>query len=413
MLYRTIFLCIFLISAMVGAATSKPTNTKSAISCCAAAASLPAAPLGSVSLSGGAVNVIINGTTAYACGNNAIGVIDISNPSSPRLLTTFAQSDFGGNAISGCYQLDQSLIVPVNNQSGFVYNISDARNISSQGRFTPAFPFNGYISFVGNTGWFTTDWFEYNTGSNLIFAQHGDFHAVDFSDPAHPTPVGSLQVNSSQPASSNRSPRFGSISNGSDTVYIMSTTAVGGDPNGGQGAIQMIDVSNAQNPQAVGQLIIPLATTMTRAAVQDNIMLVAGNTKSWRNPGTNPRNNQLNFQFSGVLTLSALDVSDWRNPVLLSSRCSDIATWSLTGMASIGGGFFVLAAWPPSDDAVAAGADPNGQLLLVDARDPTNLGLITMGPVAKLQGVAVSADKIYAATGDGLSVFQLPDLSGL
>src|ERR1051326_3176011 len=54
-------------------------------------------------------------------------------------------------------------------------------------------------------------------------------------------------------ASSNRSPRFASISNGADTVYIMTTTAIGGDTNGGQGAIQVIDVSNAQNAQALQQ----------------------------------------------------------------------------------------------------------------------------------------------------------------
>jgi hypothetical protein len=266
---------------------------------------------------------------------------------------------------------------------------------------------------VGNTGWFTTDWFEYNTGNNLIFAQHGEFHAVDFSDPAHPSPIGSLAAVNSQPASSNRSPRFASISNGADTVYIMTTTAIGGDTNGGQGAIQVIDVSNAQNAQALQQIIIPQATTMTRAAVQDNVMLVAGNTKSWRNPGTNPRNNALNFQFTGVLTLTAVDVSDWRNPVVLSTRCSDVATWSTTGIAPLGGGFFAIATWPPSDDAIAAGADPNGQLMLVDARDPGNLGLIPMATVPKLQGVSVSGDKLYAATGDGLSIFQLPDLSGL
>ena len=51
--------------------------------------------------------------------------------------------------------------------------------------------------------------------------------------------------------------------------------------------------------------------------------------------------------------------------------------------------------------------------MLVDARDPSNLGLLSMGFVAKLSGLAVNANTLYAATGDGLSVFQLPDLSGL
>lgn len=406
-MFIRIVCCILFSVTMVAAPPAK----KPAKSCCTMAAALPASPLGSVGVTGGAINVIVNGTTAYACGSSAIGVIDISNPAAPRLLSTFAQSDFGGNAISGCFQVGQSLVVPVNNQSGFVYDISDPRNLRLQAPFTPAFPFNGYVSFTGNTGWFTSDYLDFNQSNNLILAQHGDFHAVDFSDPAHPSSLGGMAVDPTQPASSNKSPRFGSISNGTDTVYVMSTTATGGDPNGGQGAIQIIDVSDPRNPKGLAQVIVPQATIMTHAAVQDNILLVAGNTKGWRNPGT--RNGTINFQFTGVLTLSALDVSDWRNPALLSSRCSDVGTWSVSGVASVGGGFFAIAAWPPSDDAVAFGADPRGQLLLVDARDPSNLGLIPMGFVAKLQGLAVSGDKIYAATGDGLSVFQLPDLSGL
>ncbi|HYL34970.1 MAG TPA: hypothetical protein VEV17_03535 [Bryobacteraceae bacterium] len=51
--------------------------------------------------------------------------------------------------------------------------------------------------------------------------------------------------------------------------------------------------------------------------------------------------------------------------------------------------------------------------MLVDARDPTNLGLISMGYVPKLAGITVSGNTLYAATGDGLAVFQLPDLSSL
>jgi hypothetical protein len=36
-----------------------------------------------------------------------------------------------------------------------------------------------------------------------------------------------------------------------------------------------------------------------------------------------------------------------------------------------------------------------------------------MGFVAKLSDVAANGGTLYAATGDGLSLFQLPDLGGL
>jgi hypothetical protein len=408
-----LFFALALAVARPGARRAVP--SRSAGGCCSAAATLAATPLGSVSFTGGAVNVILNGTTAYGCGASNIGVIDISTPAAPRLLSQFAGSDLGGNAITGCYQVGQSLVVPVNTQSGFVYDISDSRNIKSQARFTPGFPFSGYVSFLGNTGWFTTDSFMYNTGSNAIFQQSGYFFSVDFTDPTHPAAIGNLAADPSQPASSNASPRFASMTIGGDTAYVLSTTSTGSDTNGGQGAFQIVNIANPSAPVAQSQIIVPQATVLTNlSAVQDNIVLVTGNTKSWRNPGVNPRNpGNLNFQFTGVLTLSAFDVTDPHNPVLVSTRCTDIAVSVGYGIAPLGNGFFALAAGPPADDAVAFGADPRGQLLLVDARDPGNLGLYSMGYVAKLAGVAAGGSTLYAATGDGLATFQLPDLSGL
>jgi hypothetical protein len=407
------------ISAIVlSVAHTSPRRTatvRSSKACCSAAASLPATPLGSVTFGGGSVNVILNSDTAYACGSSNIGVIDISNPSAPRLLSSFAGSDLGGNAIVGCFQVGQSLVVPVNTQSGFVYDISDRRNLKSQARFTPAFPFSGFVSFLGNTGWFTTDSFTYTPGPNTISTQSGYFFSVDFTDPTHPAALGNLSSDPSQPASSTASPRFGSMTIAGDTAYVLSTTSTGPDTNGGQGAFQIVNISNPSAPVAQGQIIIPQATTLTSVSpVQNNIVLVTGNTKSWRNPGVNPRNpGNLNFQFTGVLTLSAFDVSDPHNPALVSTRCTDIAASFGYSMAPLGGGFFALAVGPPADDAVAFGADPRGQLLLVDARDPGNLGLFSMGFVAKLSGLAVNGGTLYAATGDGLSTFQLPDLGGL
>src|SRR5882762_6236440 len=124
MRFHTKFALALTVSAIVlSIAHSSPRREaplRSSRGCCSAAASLPATPLGSVSLSGGSVNVILNGDTAYACGASAIGVIDISNPSAPRLLSSFAGPDLGGSAIDGCFQVGQSLVVPVNTQSAFV-----------------------------------------------------------------------------------------------------------------------------------------------------------------------------------------------------------------------------------------------------------------------------------------------------
>src|SRR5262249_58972830 len=114
---------------------------------------------------------------------------------------------------------------------------------------------------------------------------------------------------------------------------ILSTTSTGGDTNGGQGAIQIIEVSNPSAMAGTGLVIVPQATIMTAGVVKDNILIATGNSKSWRNPGT--RNNNLNFQFTGILTLSAFDVSDPRNPVLLSTRCTNLNSSGLITSAVV------------------------------------------------------------------------------
>src|SRR5438045_8131033 len=321
-------LALALAASTVLFAGPKPAvSSRSAAGCCSAAPTLAATPLGSVSLSGSPVNVILNGDTAYACGSGGISILDISNSSAPRLLGTFGSGDLGGSATFGCFRVGQSLVVPVNTQSAFVYDISDRRNLKSQARFTPAFPFTADVSFLGNVGWFATDSFNYTPGPNTIFQQFGYFFSVDFTDPTRPAPAGNVSPDSSQPASSNASPRFGSLTIGGDTAYVLSTTSTGGDTNGGQGAFQVIDISSATAPKAQSQIIIPQATILTAiSAPQNNVVLVTGNTKSWRNPRTNPRSpGNLNFQFTGVLTLSAFDVSDPHHPGLISTRSTDIA----------------------------------------------------------------------------------------
>src|SRR5579864_3860258 len=230
--YVMLALALAFALALAGGSSAPRRATKRASSsgCCSVARDLPATQLGSLSFGGGGADVVLSsdGVTAYACGPNQIAVIDISNPSAPQLVSTVGS--FGGNAGFGCFQVGQSLVVPVNTQSAFVYDISNSRNLHLQSQFSPPVPFTISVSFLGNVGWFSTAWFRFNQGSNVIFEQHGDFAGVDFTNPASPVAMGNLLPDSSQPnASTNLSPRFGSLTIGGDTAYVFSTTATGGD----------------------------------------------------------------------------------------------------------------------------------------------------------------------------------------
>jgi hypothetical protein len=105
--------------------------------------------------------------------------------------------------------------------------------------------------FVGSTAFLNTDWFQFS--GSTISSQHGDFYAHGFNNPAQPSFPSNLQPVASKPASSNASPRFAAIAVDNQTAYLASTTSTGGNPNGGQAAVQGIDISNPANMAVLSQ----------------------------------------------------------------------------------------------------------------------------------------------------------------
>ena len=346
-------------------------------------------------------NVAINGTTAYLCGSQAIDVVDVSDPANPAVLSTIGQADLNNSGIY-CALLGKNLIDLINTQSLVVYSVTEPTHPERVSQFQPAWPFAGYMFFSGMTVFFTTDWFNYNTGSNTISAQHGEFFDYDFSNPSLPTYLSYLQPNASQPASSDASPRFAGVALDNQTALVTATTSTGSDPSGGSAQVQVIDISNLISMQAAGQVLIPQAAVATAIATQGNLALVAGNTTSWRNPGIP------NFDFTGALTLTALDITDPRNPSVLSTLVTEVATSFDAGpiLSSLGNGFFALAIPPPADET-SGNPTGNGQLAVVDATDTQSLKLVTLDSAAGLSGIAVSGSNLYAATANGLSVYQI------
>jgi uncharacterized protein (TIGR03437 family) len=352
-------------------------------------------------------NVVVNGTTAYACGSSAINVVDVSNPAAPKLISTVGQGDLGGAGVV-CEQLGKSLIEIVGAQTVLVYDISQATKPSLLTSIATSLPFPSYVFFSGQVGFFETNWFNFITGSNQITVQHGELYVYDFTNPAQPAFLGSLQPDPNQPASSNLSPRFGGVAVDKLTAYVTSTTSTGGDPNGGVARVEVVDISNPASTKAVGEVDIPQATIGTGIAIQGKTALVLGNTKSWRNPGTP------NFSSTGFLTLTLLDISDSRNPVAVSSQTTNFRTNFDIGnvVLPLGNGFFVISITPPAPNASGGPAVATGHLAIVDARNPQNLAVtkiadISMAVNGETGGIAISGGKLYVATATGLSIYNI------
>jgi uncharacterized protein (TIGR03437 family) len=342
-------------------------------------------------------NVILNGNVAYICGSQGIHVVDISSSSAPKLLSTFGQSDLN-NAGVFCTKFGNNLLEIVNTQSLYVYSLANPTQPQSlSGQVSPPFPFAGSAFFSGNTAFFTTDWFTYF--GSTIATQHGELYAYDLSNPAKPTFLSSLQPGSA-PASSNLSPRFGGTAIDSTTAYIGSTTSTGGDPNGGQAAVQVIDIGNPQNMQALTQVLIPQGTVATTIVPQGNLAIVVGNTKSWRNPGTP------NFDFTGVMTLTALDISNHRSPAVLSTLVTSYPTNFDGGsiVLPIGTGRFLVSIFPGADSNPTP--QGSGELAILDATDPRNLKLTVIATISQLDQIALNNNILYVLSGSGLTIYQ-------
>jgi uncharacterized protein (TIGR03437 family) len=343
-------------------------------------------------------SVVLNGNVAYVCGSQGIHVVDVSNSSAPKLLSTFGQGDLNNSGVF-CTMFGNNLLEIVNTQSFYVYSLANpAQPQSLSGQVSPPLPFAGAAFFSGSSGFFTTDWFTFF--GSTIATQHGELYAYDFSNPAKPAFLSSLQPGNAS-ASSNLSPRFGGIAVDSTTAYIGSTTSTGGDPNGGQAAVQVIDISNPQNMQALTEVLIPQATVSTTIVTQGNLAIVAGNTKSWRNPGTP------NFDFTGVMTLTALDITNHRSPsvssTLVTSYPANFDGGSI--LLPIGTGRFLVSIFPGADNNAG---DPlgSGELAILDATDPRNMKLTVIATISQLDQIAMSNNILYVLSGSGLTIYR-------
>jgi uncharacterized protein (TIGR03437 family) len=367
-------------------------------------ASLPLSLLGSVSIGGlnHTSDVVVNGTTAYVCGTDQISVVNVSKPASPEVLSNFGQADLGGNGVF-CVAFNNNLLEIVNQDQFYVYSLANpAAPQTLSGLAISPFSYTSDAYFVGSQAFFTTAWMDWDSTSNQVLDQRGDFYAFNFATPASPAFQWSLQGNS-QPASSDVSPRFAAIAADNETAYIAGTTANGGNPSSGSAALQIVDVTNPVNMQALGEVTIPTAAVATAIATQGNLALVLGNTTGWRNPVTP------NYDFTGTLTLTTLNISDHRNPVAINTLVTGIATAFTTGsrvVAPVGTGLFLVSIAPPADNNTG---DPTGagQLAIVDATDPVSLKVTPLASVPQLGEIAVVGNTLYAVTGKGLSIYRI------
>ena len=317
-------------------------------------------------------SVAVDGNTTYLCGPNQINIIDTSSVSAPSYVGYFGNSQLAGNGGKCAINLNTSepilvdIVGPASTPSFAVYSISDPDSPVLIGQEDLTYTFLSDISFLGTVGYVSTSWF--TTSGNSISAQYGNFVAYDFST-LYPVLVSVL---SSGPGSSGASvmPNATALiasSNDSypNTAYITSTTSTGASTSG-DAALDVVNISTPSSMQGVQQVTVANAAIFLGFGYDGSLLLVTGNTTSFRNPGVP------DFNITGNLTLSTMNITNVDAPVGIANVTTTIPT---------SGTYVVQPLVTPSNDSTDTFAivnnppstDPTGpsSLMIVDASTPT------------------------------------------
>jgi hypothetical protein len=253
-----------------------------------------------------------------------------------------------------------------------------------------------FVSGVAHRG--GTAFATYNSISfsgSTFLNQGGDFISVDVSNPASPRILSALSGNTS---SGGGGPNifFDLVAVNETTAYAASSSSAGAQTAIGSGVLMVVDTSDPSNLKVVKQISIPGTRQVATIRLQGNLAVTLNNVEGWRNP--------IDFSQGAVVgptSVSTFDISDSRNPVLLTTAATGVAPGlGGNGGVPIGTGQFAFA-------GTRAG-NQNG-ILVVDARNPQSPQSTTVNTPDILRNVFVVAPNYLYALIDntGLAVYQI------
>ena len=126
-------------------------------------------------------------------------------------------------------------------------------------------------------------------------------------------------------------------------------------------------------------------------------MLAAGNTTGQRDPGVT------DFDFTGDLTLTTMDLTNVAAPVVVSTITTNLQAAGTFHTVAFSNGVFVIVNNPPATDDFGPDA-----LMIADARTPANILLYPFQTAFGFSGVLTTTNGyLLAPTALGLNIYQL------
>lgn len=354
---------------------------------------------------GAASSVAIYGNVTYLCGPNRINIIDTSDVSAPAYVGEFGDVDLAGNGGKCAVNTSTSqpilvdIVGPGATPTFAVYSLSAPESpVKFAQQSSTPYTFLADISFLGTVGYFSTSWFQ--TSGSSISAQYGNFVAYDFSS-LFPVLVSALTIG---PGSGGGNVMPNSLAlvpsqNGSypNTAYIASTTSNGASTSG-SAALDIVNISTPSSMQGVAQVTVPNAAIFLGFGYDEDHLLLAGNTTSYRNPGVP------DFSITGNLTLSTMSISNVESPVGIANVTTDFATTGTYVVQPLaqGSDLFAIVNNPPSTDPAGPGS-----LMIVDASTPTSPVLYPFITQFGMSDVAAVNGYLLVPNVNGLTIFSI------
>src|SRR5439155_6007998 len=157
-----------------------------------------------------------------------------------------------------------------------IYDVTDPLNPTLVSNTPIGYPFYRGMFVQGNTVFFPIASGTFTNSDHRIFAQNGDFVAVDISDPTNPR-VADVLFNPASRLGGNNNVNGAAVVN-SQVAYAASTTSAGGNTQSGTGRVLVVNTTDPANLSLFGTLDIPSTIQLQGIAVHGNRALVVGST---------------------------------------------------------------------------------------------------------------------------------------
>lgn len=354
---------------------------------------------------------------AYICADNAVNIVDVTNPAAPSVLSTFAANLLGpiGYTGVGCGITGTTLVVSYSRENGnntaniiptnfASFNLANPLSPVAIGQSSLDRPDLFGFTVSGTTAFGANSSVLYNPFSNFIFQQFGDIVTLNLANA--PT-NGSVTLASSLFPPPTGDPNRGGPRNirgfvpASPTrLYASSSSSEGGNilaPGVPAivGQLMVVDTSNPAALALVRRVDVPQTAFITGVAIQGNTAIVVGDTTGVYD---------INSGLTGTVVIASFDITDVSNPVLRNTV--------VTQLKSKGGAGIV----PLTNNTFAVGGTEVGTnqpvLVLVDASNPNALRYVPYSAAFSSTPVTSSGDLFYSLGANNLGIFRLSTING-